>query len=87
MDFDSYSHKIIGGAIEVHRLLGPGLLESAYEECLMYELQSKGLAVERQKPIPVIYKEKKLDELKHTVRNFETNDEGLKVDLQIDMLV
>lgn len=61
MDFDCCSHKIIGSAIEVHRLLGPGLLESAYEECLMYELQAKGLLVERQKPVPVIYKEKKLD--------------------------
>jgi GxxExxY protein len=61
MEFDSISKQIIGCAIEVHRLLGPGLLESAYEECLMYELLIKELKVERQKPIPIIYKEIKLD--------------------------
>lgn len=60
MEFDAVSGKIIGCAIEVHRLLGPGLLESAYEECMAYELRSIGLTVERQKPIPVIYKEIKL---------------------------
>ena len=52
---------IIGCSIEVHKNLGPGLLESAYEECLFYELKKNGLKVERQKPIPVIYKEIKLD--------------------------
>jgi GxxExxY protein len=52
---------IIGAAIEVHRTLGPGLLESAYEACLVYELQSKGLKVEQQKPVPVIYHQVKLD--------------------------
>jgi GxxExxY protein len=52
---------IIGCAIEVHKILGPGLLESAYEECLFYELKKNGLNVERQKPIPVVYKEIKLD--------------------------
>jgi GxxExxY protein len=52
---------IIGCAIEVHRQLGPGLLESAYEECLCYELAKAGLRFERQKPVPVIYKEIKLD--------------------------
>jgi GxxExxY protein len=61
MEFDLISKKIIGCAIDVHRLLGPGLLESAYEECLMYELSKKRLQVERQKPIPIIYKEIKLD--------------------------
>jgi GxxExxY protein len=61
MDFDEYSHKIIGCAIEVHRLLGPGLLESAYEECLPYELRSRAMNVEQQKPIPVIYKSIRLD--------------------------
>jgi GxxExxY protein len=61
MDFDEYSHKIIGCAIEVHRLLGPGLLESAYEECLLFELRRNGLNVEQQKPIPVIYKSIRLD--------------------------
>ena len=61
MDFDPFSRDIIGCAIEVHRLLGPGLLESAYEECLLYELRNKTLNVERQKPVPVIYKGIRLD--------------------------
>ena len=52
---------IIGAAIEVHRCLGPGLLESAYETCLAYELQAKGLRVERQKPLPITYKDVHLD--------------------------
>lgn len=47
---------IIGSAMTVHRELGPGLLESAYEPCLMYELVAEGLRVERQKPLPVVYK-------------------------------
>ena len=53
--------KIIGVAIEVHRTLGPGLLESAYEACLVFELQEKGLNIERQKPLPLVYKNVKLD--------------------------
>ena len=53
--------KIIGCSIEVHKSLGPGLLESAYLECLFYELQKAGLNVEKQKPLPLIYKEVKLD--------------------------
>jgi len=52
---------IIGAAIEVHKRLGPGLLESAYEECLLHELRTRYLSVERQKGLPVIYKEVKLD--------------------------
>jgi GxxExxY protein len=52
---------IIGSAIKVHRELGPGLLESAYEACLMFELAGEGLQVERQKPLPVIYKGVNLD--------------------------
>jgi len=55
------SERIIGCAIEVHKSLGPGLLESAYLECLFYELQKAGLIVEKQKPLPLIYKEVKLD--------------------------
>lgn len=55
------SEKIIGCAIEVHKSLGPGLLESAYVECLFYELQKAGLYVEKQKPLPLIYKEVRLD--------------------------
>jgi GxxExxY protein len=52
---------IIGKAIEVHRALGPGLLESAYQECLFYELQTSGLSVKKEVPRPIIYKEIKLD--------------------------
>jgi GxxExxY protein len=55
------SSKIIGHAIEVHRLLGPGLLESAYKECLYYELVKGGFHVEGEKPMPIVYKEIKLD--------------------------
>ena len=52
---------IINRAIEVHRALGPGLLESAYEACLAFELVEQGLEIERQKPFPVIYRDVKLD--------------------------
>jgi GxxExxY protein len=58
---DRISHRIIGAAIEVHRPLGPGLLESAYESCLVFELRKLGLRIEAQKPLPVIYKEVRLD--------------------------
>ncbi len=61
MDFEPVSKKIIGAAIEVHKHLGPGLLESAFEECLSYELTINGLFIKRQKPVPVVYKEVKLD--------------------------
>ena len=59
--YQELTHKIIGCAMEVHKLWGPGLLESAYEECLVYELINAGLFVERQKAVPVIYKEIKLE--------------------------
>jgi len=52
---------VIGCAIEVHKSLGPGLLESAYQECLYYELVQAGLKVDKQKPMPIIYKDVKLD--------------------------
>ena len=55
------TRQIIGAAIEVHRLLGPGLLESAYEECLCHELAIRGIHFEKQKPIPLVYKGTKLD--------------------------
>jgi GxxExxY protein len=48
-------------ALKVHKSLGPGLLESAYEECLFYEIKKQGLNVEKQKPLPLIYEEVKLD--------------------------
>ena len=58
---DELTEIIIGCAIKVHKVLGPGLLESAYEECLFYELKKTGLVVEKQKPLPLIYEEVKLD--------------------------
>ena len=61
MEINKITEKIIGCAIEVHRELGPGLLESAYEECLAYELRQAGLNVERQVSVPVIYRDVKLD--------------------------
>jgi GxxExxY protein len=65
------SNIIIGAAINVHSNLGPGLLESAYEECLFYELQQIGVKVEKQKPMPLIYNDVKMDV-------------GYRVDLMID---
>ena len=56
MEFDSLSNKAIGCALEVHRELGPGLLESAYENCLIHELRTQGIECEQQEPIPVHYK-------------------------------
>lgn len=61
MKFEKVTKEVIGAAIEVHKHLGPGLLESAYEECLSYELTQRGLKIERQKPVPIIFKEVKLD--------------------------
>lgn len=58
---NSLTSKIIGSAIEVHRILGPGLLESAYEACLIYELRLRKMKVECQKPLPVFYKDVMLD--------------------------
>jgi GxxExxY protein len=58
---DLLTEKIIGFAIEVHRHLGPGLLESAYEECLCHELNQNGLVFQRQVPLPVVYKTVRLD--------------------------
>ena len=55
------TREIIGAAIKVHRELGPGLLESAYEACLAYELQKLGMQVERQKSVPLIYENVRLD--------------------------
>ena len=58
---DLITKDIIGAAIEVHRRLGPGLLESAYEACLAFELHERGLKIEQQKPLPVVYREVQLD--------------------------
>ncbi|NER18624.1 GxxExxY protein [Spongiivirga citrea] len=61
MTEDKISNIVIGCAIEVHKNLGPGLLESAYQECLFYELKKNNLEVEKEKALPIIYKEVKLD--------------------------
>jgi GxxExxY protein len=61
MTMNELTYAIIGAAMKVHRTLGPGLLESAYEACLEYELQKLGLHIERQKPVPVIYEDVKLE--------------------------
>jgi GxxExxY protein len=60
MAIDELTFAIIGAAMKVHRALGPGLLESAYEACLAHELEQLGLRLERQKPIPVAYEGVKL---------------------------
>lgn len=56
MDFDAESHAIIGAALEVHRALGPGLLESAYQKCLALEFAARGIAFEREVRIPLAYR-------------------------------
>jgi GxxExxY protein len=71
MEIDKLTEQVIGLAIEVHRHLGPGLLESAYQECLYYELSKAKLKVEREKKLPIEYKEIKLDH-------------GYKIDLLIE---
>ena len=71
MTENDLSRIIIGKAIEIHKMLGPGLLESAYKECLYYELSATGLKVEKEKPLPIIYKEIKLDH-------------GYRIDLLVD---
>ncbi len=58
---DALTEKVIGLAIEVHRALGPGLLESVYEECLCFELRQAGISFRRQVPLPVLYKEVRLE--------------------------
>ena len=62
MEFENeLSRKIIGCAIEVHKALGPGLLENAYEECLFYKIKKEGMFVEKQKALPLIFEEVKMD--------------------------
>ncbi len=61
MEFDDLSNRVIGCAIEVHRELGPGLLESAYEQCLAHELQRNEITFQLQHPQPVQYKDVRLD--------------------------
>ncbi len=61
MQFDDCTGEIIGAAMAVHRELGPGLLESTYEACLFYELEQRGLRVEKQRKLPVCYRGVQLD--------------------------
>jgi GxxExxY protein len=74
MTENEISHKIIGACIEVHKQLGPGLLESSYEYCLAYELSQMGLEVKQQVALPVVYKDVKLDA-------------GYRIDLLVDDIV
>lgn len=60
-ELNKLTETIIGAAIDVHRALGPGLLESAYEACLIYELTERRLKIEAQKPVPLVYKSVALD--------------------------
>ena len=61
MEINDLTGAIIAAAIEVHRRLGPGLLESAYRTCLAFELRKRGMTVEEERPVPVIYDDVKLD--------------------------
>jgi len=60
-ELNAVTEQIIGAAMEVHRAIGPGLLESAYEVCLVYELRERGFRVEQQKALPVVYRGVQLD--------------------------
>ena len=61
MNEDGLSNKIIGVAMDVHRQLGPGLLENVYKECLFYKLKKEGVSVEKEKPLPVIFEDVQID--------------------------
>lgn len=61
MHENEITSKVINAGIEVHKALGPGLLESAYKECLFYQLAKNGLNVQKEKAIPLVYEEVKLD--------------------------
>jgi GxxExxY protein len=73
-DLNRLTERIIGAAMRVHTALGPGLLESAYEACLAYELTEAGLKVERQRKLPITYRELRLEE-------------GYRIDLLVENLV
>ena len=61
MTENEFSHLVVGCALRVHSALGPGLLESAYEACMLFELVKSGLKVEAQKPLPLVYQTVKLE--------------------------
>jgi GxxExxY protein len=72
---NNVTSQIIGAAIAIHKELGPGLLESVYQACLLFELQRKGLAVEAEVPIPVVY------------QGVEIQKDGFRIDLLVEGLV
>jgi len=74
MNLEALGHKIIGAAIEVHRELGPGLLEGTYERCLLHELKLRGIHAQRQTPQPIRYKGLEIDE-------------GYRIDLLVEDLI
>jgi GxxExxY protein len=61
MTENELSNKVLGLAIDVHTILGPGLLESAYKECLFYKIRKSGLVVEKERPMPLVFEEVKLE--------------------------
>jgi GxxExxY protein len=61
MNDNQLTHAIIGAAMDVHRTLGPGLLEAVYEECVAREVDLRGIAYQRQKPVPLVYQDLKLE--------------------------
>ena len=61
MTENEISHKVIGLAMEVHTILGPGLLESAYKECLWYKINQEGLWIEKEKPMPLVFENVRLE--------------------------
>ena len=75
MELNKISSEIINSAIAVHRELGPGLLESVYQSCLIVEFSKKGLKIENEVPVPVIY------------RGIKVNEDGFRLDLLVEGLV
>ena len=73
MEFEELTEKIIGAAIEVHRQLGPGFIESIYENALVYELRKRGLRVEQQLEVPIVY-DGKIEVGKHRLDLFVENE-------------
>ena len=61
MDINNISGEIVDSAIKIHKILGPGLLENAYEACMIHELESKGLDTESQVTLPIVYEDVKID--------------------------
>jgi len=61
MNINNITHDILDSAYKVHSILGPGLLESSFQACLVYELKKKGMIVEVEKPLPLIYEEVRLE--------------------------